>query len=82
VFLTLAELVLLTGYKRRGCMIRWLADNAFLFRVGADGYPRVLEEHVRQQMSGIGPRTRNTPNLEALKQLVGVSHGTSKKNPS
>lgn len=82
MFLTIAELVLLTGYKRRGCMIRWLAGNGFLFRIGADGYPRVLEEHVRQQLCGVASRSRNTPNFDALKQLMGVSHGTPKKNPS
>ena len=82
MFLTIAELVRLTGYKRRGCMIRWLAANGFLFRIGADGYPRVLEEHVRQQMSGAVPKARNMPNLGALKQLMGVSNGTPQKKSS
>jgi hypothetical protein len=80
MFLSLAELVALTGYKRRACMIRWLQTNGFVFRVAADGYPRVLADHVRTQLSGMGITRRNSPNLEALKQLQGVSHGTPPEN--
>jgi hypothetical protein len=80
VFLTIAELVRLTGYKRRGCMARWLRDNGFAFRIGADGYPRVLEDHVRLLLSGMVVKPRNTPNLAALKQLQGGSHGPPQKD--
>ncbi len=80
MFLSLSELVALTGYKRRGCMIRWLQANGFIFRVAADGYPRVLDEHVKMQLSGIGSTRRNTPNFKALKQLRRDSHGTPQKN--
>lgn len=80
MFLSLSELVALTGYKRRGCMIRWLHANGFIFRIAADGYPRVLDEHVKMQLLGIASTRRNTPNLEALKQLQGGSHGTPQKN--
>lgn len=79
MFLSLAELVRLTGYRRRGCMIRWLQANGFAFRVGADGYPRVLEDHVRLLLSGMAPKPRNTPNLDALRQLQGGNHGTPQK---
>lgn len=67
MFLTIAELVALTGYKRRSCIIRWLQDNGFAFRVGADGYPRVLEEHVREMFRGHVTRPKTVPNLSALR---------------
>lgn len=68
MLLSVAELVLLTGYKQRRHMIRWLRENGFAFRIGADGYPRVLEEHVRIQLSGVAAKPRNKPNLDALKR--------------
>jgi len=49
-------------------MIRWLQTNGFAFRIGADGYPRVLEEHVRLQLCGAASKSRNLPNLAALKK--------------
>lgn len=67
MFLTIAELVSLTGYRRRSCIIRWLAENGFAFRVGADGYPRVLAEHVKLQLCAVAAKPRNLPNLDALK---------------
>lgn len=81
MFLSVAELVILTGYKRRSCMIRWLRENGFVFRIGADGLPKVLEEHVRLQLSGIVTKPRNLPNFAALKKPK-VSNGSSSENPS
>lgn len=80
MFLSLAELIMLTGYKRRACMIRWLQSNGFSFRVGADGYPRVLDDHARSLLSGMATKPRNTPNLDALKDYQGGRHGTPPKN--
>jgi hypothetical protein len=71
MFLTIAELIGLTGYKRRSRIVRWLAENGFAFRIGADGYPRVLEEHVRLQLCAVAAKPRNTPNLDALKKREG-----------
>lgn len=68
MLLSIAELVALTGYRRRGCIIRWLSQNGFAFRVGADGYPRVLEEHVRSQLGGNAFKQRSVPNLSVLKK--------------
>lgn len=70
MFLSIADLVSLTGYKRRSCIIRWLQTNGFAFRIGADGYPRVLEEHVRMLLCGVPMKSRNQPNLAALKNEV------------
>lgn len=70
MFLSIAELVSLTGYKRRSCIVRWLQANGFSFRIGADGYPRVLEEHVRMLLCGVPAKPRNQPNLAALKSEV------------
>lgn len=67
MFLTIAELIGLTGYKRRSCIVRWLTQNGFAFRIAADGYPRVLEEHVKLQLCAIAAKPRNLPRLEALK---------------
>jgi len=70
MFLSIAELVTLTGYRRRSCIARWLRDNGFSFRIAADGYPRVLEEHVRVLLCGMPVKPRNQPNLAALKKEV------------
>lgn len=74
------ELSLLTGYKWRRCIIRWLQANGFVFRVAANGYPRVLEDHARNLLSGMVPRLRNTPNLAALKRSQGVAMGRRRKS--
>ena len=80
-FLSIAELVILTGYKRRSCMIRWLRENGFVFRIGADGLPKVLEEHVRLQLSGVITKRGNHPNFDALKKPE-VSDGSWSENAS
>jgi len=77
MFLSFAELVLLTGYRRRSCIIRWLVANGFAFRVGADGYPRVLEEHMRLILCGNSPKPRNAPNFSALKKKKVFDGATS-----
>lgn len=71
IFLTLAELASLTGYKRRSCIIRWLQANGFAFRVAADGYPRVLQEHVREMLGGPPSLRKTVPNLSALRNSRG-----------
>ena len=71
MFLTKLQTQELTGYKIPSAQIRWLQKNRILFKVGADGYPRVLVAEVEFQMlSNIKP-TKNivrqeTPNFEAL----------------
>jgi len=66
MFLSLEELRTLTGYQRPTCMIRWLRENGFVFTVAADGYPRLLVEHVRTRLTGERVRKRTEPDLSAL----------------
>jgi len=47
-------------------MIRWLRENGFVFTVAADGYPRLLVEHVRTRLTGERVRKRTEPDLSAL----------------
>jgi len=68
MFLSVAELVALTGYKRRSCMIRWLRENGFAFPIGADGYPQVLKEHVRLLLCRQPVKPRSIPKLAVLKK--------------
>ncbi len=51
MFLSIADMVYLTGYKRRSCIIRWLQENGFVFRIGGGGYPRGLGDHVKLVVS-------------------------------
>jgi len=46
LFLSRAELQELTGFKYASKQIEWLRAEAFVFRVGADGYARVLKAAV------------------------------------
>ena len=51
MFLTRSEIEELTGYKTPATQTRWLQDNGFLFKIGADGYPRLLLTEVEYHMS-------------------------------
>ncbi|MGH8488369.1 MAG: DUF4224 domain-containing protein [Gammaproteobacteria bacterium] len=66
MFLTSGELRELTGYKRPTCMIRWLRENQFVFTVAADGYPRVLSEHVQTRLTNRPASVRALPNFAVL----------------
>ena len=71
MFLNRNEIYQLTGYKIPSAQIRWLQKNGILFRVGADGYPRILLSEVEFQMlshtkSNKHLSVQETPNFEAL----------------
>lgn len=66
MFLTTDELTELTGYKRPTSMIRWLKENQFGFTVAADGYPRVLSEHVQIRLTHKPIARRAVPNFAVL----------------
>lgn len=64
MFLTKEELQDLTGGVQRQKMIQWLKDEGFQFRVGLDGLPVVLREHVRVMLGGATPLPKKSePNL-------------------
>lgn len=69
--LTRAELHDLTGYRMPKQQIAWLRANGFVFRVAADGYPRVDRGHYLRVMGaepGAGGAHRPTaPDFEALR---------------
>ena len=61
----------LTGRKTRKKMQEWLRAEGFVFRVGADGYPRVDVDHYRQRMhSSESTQPRPKPRLDALRQYI------------
>lgn len=64
-FLTPAELVDLTGYKRPASQRRWLVDNGYHFDVRGDGRPALLRAQVEQRQRVKGGRTTG-PDLAAL----------------
>ena len=52
MFLTRDELQELTGFKYPSKQIEWLRAEGFIFRVAADGHPRVLQSAVLKILGG------------------------------
>jgi hypothetical protein len=65
MFLTQADLVQLTGRKRKSDQRRWLIKRGYPFELTADGRPVVLRAAVEARF-GVRVRAHNTPNWEAL----------------
>lgn len=55
MFLTEEEVVWLTGYKSPSKQIAWLTRQGFVFRIAADGHPRVATAHVLKLMGATSP---------------------------
>lgn len=73
LFLTAEELRDLTGYKKPGYQIIWLRGQGFIFRVAADGYPRVDRSHYLKLMGGMADaqqRQKTEPNFGGLLKIV------------
>lgn len=72
-FLSHLEIVELTGYKIPSKQINWLRLQGFIFRIAADGYPRIDRSHYLKLMGGynnnIQPKTE--PNFNSLKIVQG-----------
>ena len=71
MFLTRQERMELTGYRTPSSQSRWLQVNGFLYRIGADGRPRVLMAEIESQMltdrkSNRHFSVKEKPNFEAL----------------
>lgn len=71
-FLSRDQLEKLTGYKRPSSMERWLAERQWMYEIGADGYPRVLERYFEKRMMGFYTETPTEPDIEALRHFCGT----------
>ncbi len=65
MFLTQADLVQLTGRKRKDGQRQWLIRRGYKFELTADGRPVVLRSGVEAKL-GFMARPSGTPNWEAL----------------
>lgn len=61
MFLTNEELKALTGAIQPTRMIKWLLAEGFNFKVGLDGYPVVLKDHVRRILGAEASAARKKP---------------------
>jgi hypothetical protein len=84
MFLTRSEIQQLTGYKTPATQTRWLQDNGFLFKIGADGYPRLLLTEVEFHMSHSGSDKKITISAEEpnFKVLYGKAEKKKKRTSS
>lgn len=73
MFLTKEELQALTKALQPKRMIKWLKSEGFTFRVGLDGYPVVLWEHVRHMLGAETPRARRKPQVNLSWQQPSTS---------
>ncbi len=71
LFLTANDLHELTGYRKPCKQIAWLRAQGFMFRVAADGPPRVDRNHYLKVMGAHseGARQKTVPDFEPLRQL-------------
>lgn len=53
------ELVEISGYRQRSAVSKWLRTNGFVFRVAADGWPRVDRVHFHALMGTTRTGARN-----------------------
>lgn len=66
-----SDLIDLSGYRRPASVIPWLRQNGFVFVVGADGWPRVDQEHYLSRMGKVSSKTLipSKPNSAALLEV-------------
>jgi hypothetical protein len=70
LLLTREEILCLTGYKMPARQLKWLEAQGFVYRVGADGHPRVDRTHYERMMGSVRQRTSNVtvPNFSSLRK--------------
>lgn len=66
MFMSAADLELLTGRKRGSAQIRWLASNGWRFTVNALGLPIVAVAEVNRRLVGGAGQARTEPNWDAM----------------
>ena len=64
--LTKQELKKLSGQKLAADIILWLAENDWVFEVGADGWPRVDRRYYDKRMTGEINHKPTEPNYDAV----------------
>ncbi|MHB8473224.1 MAG: DUF4224 domain-containing protein [Gammaproteobacteria bacterium] len=67
MFLTLAELEILTGYKRPSCQIKWLKAMRFRYQVSATGRPVVARIEVERNLTSRPEAIKDRPRLEMVR---------------
>lgn len=81
-FLSVPELKRLTRTADADKMVAWLRGEGFMFRVGVDGYPVVLWDHVRAVLCGEKPLPKKPfqVNTERMRKKFGSRHAKTAKN--
>lgn len=66
--LSRAELLDVSGFRRKSSVSKWLRQNGFVFVVAADGWARVDRLHYHARMGGSPSKTltKSEPNVSAL----------------
>lgn len=81
ICLSRAELEEVSGYLQKSRISKWLRQNGFTFRVGADGWPRVDRHHYQMIMGTGSPKTLTVskPNVGALMEMQRHGKKTNKQ---
>jgi hypothetical protein len=69
MFLSIAELEALTGYRKPALQCRWLARNGYSFDVNARGRPVLCRAAYESRHTNETGRSPSEPNLAALDAL-------------
>lgn len=72
LFLNAEELRDLTGYQKPRRQIEWLRAQGFIFRIAADGHPRVDRSHYLKLMGGMveAQHKKTEPNFGGLLKIT------------
>jgi hypothetical protein len=58
MFVSPTDIATLTGYKRQASQIAWLRAHGWVFEIGADGRPKVLQSYAERRLGGVDSRPR------------------------
>lgn len=53
------HLATLTGYQRAAYQIAWLRTHGWVFEIGADGRPKVLQSYAERRLGGVDSPARD-----------------------
>ena len=81
MFLTIAELEMLTERKRKADQVAWLRKQRIPYLTGANGHPRVSRAYVENILAGRPDANEPEPNFAAIMpRAVTESHGAKTHN--